>query len=417
MPQFKELGFTFNNIRSSDLGYYIVNATDSNDNLLGLKKTIKEEDNNQSTKAFYGISLEEFEFEIDICKSKPNYEVGELEKITENDLRFLNKWLIMPREYKVFSSDQNRDIYYYAMFTGVQEKDFGTVNYLTLTMRLNAGFSYSAVMHHQYTVTGSKTFDILTKSNVDEYIYPDITIKTMGNVLVNGNPKPNHLDGWYVAGGASWFTQYEDIGIANVNNYEAYAYSPTSRVKPNTKYTFKGYMMIENNVASGQVYAIGMDETGKEVWWSLLVQVNEKHEWKDMRANFTTPENVKYLKIRIDNEGCSDASQGFYCVFFKELQIVEGDTPKDHWVDSSIRITNNTLGETMELKNLPSGYRFECYSEDMKLIKCLDDEMMNMRPHFNKTWLRLLGDSTNNITIEGECEIDIYFQNKIAIQH
>ena len=267
MPQFKELGFTFNNIQSSDLGYYIVNASDSNDNLLGLKKTIKEEDNNQSTKAFYGISLEEFEFEIDICKSKPNYEVSELEKIAEDDLRFLNKWLIMPREYKIFSSDQNRDIYYYVMFTGIQEKDFGTVNYVTLTMRLNAGFSYSAVMHHQYTVTGSKTFDILTKSNVDEFIYPDISISVLGS--------------------------------------------------------------------------------GAE----------------------------------------------------------------------TIRITNNSIGETMELKDLPSGYRFECYSEDMKLIKCLDDEMMNMRPRFNKVWLRVMGDSVNNITVEGNCKIDIYFQNKIAIQH
>ena len=62
MPQFKEFGFTFDGIQSSDLGYYIVNATDSNDNILGLKKSINEEDIKQSTKAFYGIALEEFEF-------------------------------------------------------------------------------------------------------------------------------------------------------------------------------------------------------------------------------------------------------------------------------------------------------------------------------------------------------------------
>lgn len=267
MPQFKGLGFTFNGIQSSDLGYYIVNATDSNDNMLGLNKTINEEDIKQSTKAFYGITLEEFEFQIDICKANPNYDIDEIKQITEEDMRFLNKWLIMPREYKIFSSDQNRDIYYYAIFTSVQEKDFGRVNYLTLTMRLNAGFSYSSVMHHLYTVSTNKTFSILTKSNVDEYIYPDITIKTKG----------------------------------------------------------------------------GKSQT--------------------------------------------------------------------------IRITNNSLGETMELKDLPSDYTFECYNEDMKLIKCIQDSNMNMRTRFNKQWLRLLGDSTNSITVEGNCEIDIYFQNKVAIQH
>lgn len=267
MPQFKEFGFAFDGIQSSDLGYYIVNATDSNDNILGLKKSINEEDIKQTTKAFYGISLEEFEFEIDICKAKPNYDLSEIKQITEDDLRFLNKWLIMPREYKIFSSDQNRDIYYYAMFTGVKEKDFGNVNYLTLTMRLNAGFSYSAVMHHQYVVEGSKTLNISSKSNVDEYIYPDVSIKTKGGV------------------------------------------------------------------------------------------------------------------------------------------------------NQTIRIINNTLGEVMELTDLPSSRTFICYSEDMKHIKCVEDTNMNMRPHFNKTWLRILGDSTNSITVEGNCEIDIYFQNKIAIQH
>ena len=42
MPQFKEFGFSFDGIQSSDLGYYIVNATDSNDNILGLKKSIND---------------------------------------------------------------------------------------------------------------------------------------------------------------------------------------------------------------------------------------------------------------------------------------------------------------------------------------------------------------------------------------
>lgn len=267
MPQFKEVGFTFDGIASADYGFYIVNASDSNDNEIGLKKNIIEEDNNQTTKSFYGVSYEEFTFTVDICKSNPNYDIREIQKITQDDMNFLSKWLLRPKEYKVFSSNQNRDIYYYAMFIDMKETDMGSTNYVTLTMRLNAGFSYSSVLHHQYMVTGSKTITISAKSNVDEYIYPDISIKTLGGV------------------------------------------------------------------------------------------------------------------------------------------------------NQTIRIVNETLGEAMELTNLPSDLTFICYSEDMKHILCVEQPTMNMRPLFNKQWLRIMGDSINNVRVEGNCEIDIYFQNKIAIQH
>ena len=71
----------------------------------------------------------------------------------------------------------------------------------------------------------------------------------------------------------------------------------------------------------------------------------------------------------------------------------------------------------MTLTNLPSGYVFTCYNEDMKHIVCHNDPTMNMRERFNKQWLRLLGDSKNVLTITGSCSIDIFYQNKIAIQH
>ena len=266
MAQFMNLGFSFDGLSGADLGYYIVNM-DSGSNRLGLSKQIEEEDNNHSTKTFYGVKLGEFTFTINIVKMPPNHSSYTILEMTEDDINFINNWLLKPKTYKVFSSDQNRDIYYYAMFTDMDETRIGTKGYLTLTMRLNAGFAYSSVIHHENVITSGELRDIqiATKSSVDEFVYPDINL------------------------------------------------------------------------------------------------------------------------------------------------IIEKE-------NSNITIINETIGESMELTNLPIG-TYICYNEDMKHIDCIENPTLNMRLHFNGEWLRLLGNSVNNISVIGDCKIDIYFQNKIAIQH
>ena len=269
MAQFRHLGFTFDGIYGPDLGYYIVNMDSSDENELGLKKNIVEEDNKNTTKTFYGVEYEEFTFRVDICKLDTTLTYRRALEMTEQDIKFINNWLMKPKDYKIFSSEQNRDVYYYAMFIDMTETWVGNKNYITLNMRLNAGFSYSAVAHNYCEVQNLlEDIEIYTHSTVDEYIYPDVQI------TVNGTGKNN-----------------------------------------------------------------------------------------------------------------------------------------------TISITNETLGETMTLTNLPSGYVFTCYNEDMKHIVCHNDPTMNMRERFNKQWLRLLGDSKNVLTITGSCSIDIFYQNKIAIQH
>lgn len=266
MPQFLNLGFTFDGISGEDVGYYIVNASSSSDNDMGLKKEIQEEDNNLTTKTFLGIKLSSFTFTIDIVKMPPHHREYTILEITEKDINFLNNWLLKPNDYRVFSSDQNRDVFYYAMFTDMKETRIGLKSYLTLTMRLNSGFAYSSVIHHKYSVeNGLYTSTISTKSTVDDYIYPDI-----------------------------------------------------------------------------------------------------------------------YLEVLKDTD--------------------------------TITITNITIGESMTLTNIPKG-KYICYNEDMKHIDCISGSVTNLRPYFNNVWLRLLGNGVNHIMIEGTCEIDIYFQNKIAIQH
>lgn len=265
MPQFMNLGFTFDGLSGSDLGYYIVNMDSGGSNALGLDKSINEEDTGHTTKAFYGVKLEEMTFSIDIVKMPPNHSHYTILEITEEDIHFLNNWLIKPQTYRIFSSDQNRDVFYYAMFLDMKETRIGTKGYITLQMRLNSGFAYSSAIHHMFSVDGA-LYDIRieTKSTVDEYVYPDISFKTSG-----GN----------------------------------------------------------------------------------------------------------------------------------------------------VTITNESIGESMILTNLPSG-EYICYNEDMKHIDCVTDPSLNMRMRFNGNWLRLLGNSANILTITGDCEqIDIYFQNKIAIQH
>ena len=60
MPQFKEMGFTFNGEESRDKGFFIVNVTnsDQHENEIGLKKSIQEVDNNNITKTFTSLLSE-----------------------------------------------------------------------------------------------------------------------------------------------------------------------------------------------------------------------------------------------------------------------------------------------------------------------------------------------------------------------
>ena len=269
MAQFQDMSFTFNG-QSSD-NYRIVNVQNTRENELGLKKSIQEVDNDNVTKTFTGIKYEEFSFTIDIMKMEQTTSATDTVmykpiKMDKADFNYLNRWLMRPKDYRQFISEQDPDIIYYVIFTDMRETQIGNYNYVTLTMRLNAGFAYSTVQYDEFNdVNGSKTITLKTHSTVDEYIYPDIEI------------------------------------------------------------------------------------------------------------------------------------------------VMQGGT--------SVSIKNNTLNETMSLTQLTDGYTYICYNEDMKYIKCVDDETVNMRNKFNKVWLRLNGYGEDSITITGNCKIKIYFQNKLAIQH
>lgn len=209
MAQFREMSFTFDGICSSDLGYYIITTETNGESQMGLIKSIVEEESNNFAKAFKGVTYEAFSFEIQVTKLNNDYSLG---YINEKDVEFLNNWLIKPREYKIFTSGDNRDILYYALFTEMKSVRFGEEGYITLQMRLNSGCSYSTVAHHQYSVEDSRVIEIYTRSTVEEYIYPDINFIARGE----GN---NSI---YIYND----TLGEEMSFSNIpQNYEIMAYN------------------------------------------------------------------------------------------------------------------------------------------------------------------------------------------------
>ena len=82
--------------------------------------------------------------------------------------------------------------------------------------------------------------------------------------------------------------------------------------------------------------------------------------------------------------------------------------------NTNLKITNLTLNETMEFKGLPKNTHLYCYNDGMKQIVCKNDKDLNARPNFNKNWLRLVY-GKNVIKVEGNCDIDILAQYKVAI--
>lgn len=185
MSQFKNIGFTFDGINGEDLGYYIVSTSNKGNAYMGVTKKIQEEKTSNFAPSFQGIEYDAITFEITIAKINKH---GNCVPISEEDVFFLNNWLLKPNDYKIFISHQNRDILYYAMFTQANSTLNGTrEGFVNLTMRLASGCSYSTVAHHNYQVTDSYTTEIYNKSNVEDYVYPDI------NFITKFHPKTGNI--------------------------------------------------------------------------------------------------------------------------------------------------------------------------------------------------------------------------------
>lgn len=204
MAQFKNIGFTFDGVSGEDLGYFIVNTGSDSGAVMGTSRTIQEEETNNFAKSFQGVKYNAHTFEITIAKVKKN---GDASPITEEDVFFLNNWLLKPNDYRIFISHQNRDVLYYVIFTEATDYLNGRrQGYIKLKMRLSSGCSYSTVAHHAHKVAPNHTIEIYNKSNVEDYVYPDVNFitrfesnngiriinQTLGETMEFWNLPPNH---------------------------------------------------------------------------------------------------------------------------------------------------------------------------------------------------------------------------------
>lgn len=204
MSQFKNIGFTFDNINGEDLGYYVVSTSSNGESYMGVSKKIVEEDTSNFAPSFQGVTYDTVEFTLTIAKIN---KIGNAVPISEEDIFFLNNWLLKPQDYRIFISHQNRDVLYYAIFTKASNFLNGArEGYINLTMRLSSGCSYSNVAHHIHRVTHSYTMEIYNKSNVEDYVYPDVNFitlfesndgvriinETLGETMEFWNLPPNH---------------------------------------------------------------------------------------------------------------------------------------------------------------------------------------------------------------------------------
>lgn len=91
-----------------------------------------------------------------------------------------------------------------------------------------------------------------------------------------------------------------------------------------------------------------------------------------------------------------------------EFELI-GDT-------TSIQIENLTTGEVMAFEDLKPSTHAYCYNEDIKQLSCINNPSYNIRPYFNKTWLKLTyGRNTLKITTQ-DAKVNIIGQSKIALQ-
>lgn len=83
---------------------------------------------------------------------------------------------------------------------------------------------------------------------------------------------------------------------------------------------------------------------------------------------------------------------------------------------TSIQIENLTTGDVMTFEGLTPSTHAYCYNEGLKQLSCVYKPSYNLRPFFNKCWLRLAyGRNTIRISTL-DANVNLIGQSKIALQ-
>lgn len=172
---FKSPHFTFDGISSKDFQLRIcrVGKSDST-GIFGVERSIEEEVGNGLIPVFKKVKYNSVSIPLTLIKTDGDNPLP----FTEDDKFEIVKWLFQD-EYKPFTSEDKKDVVYYAIFTkGSNYENALKHGYINLTMRLNAPFGYSNLLTSPTSVVGETVIELFNRSNVGEFIYPDIELKT-----------------------------------------------------------------------------------------------------------------------------------------------------------------------------------------------------------------------------------------------
>ena len=169
--------FMYNGKYLSELEYIMAKPEDNDD--FGLSKTIVKGDTNphRNTAIHVGSYYEDvltlhFFLIKDVRNDKKNT------KIDFYELRNLQNWLTSPKlpQSLYLETFDHKFIEYIGLFTSVSAKEFNGLNGLDLIFTCNSPYAYE-----EATITakdGSKIYFDCETDELDEYLYPKITITT-----------------------------------------------------------------------------------------------------------------------------------------------------------------------------------------------------------------------------------------------
>lgn len=179
--QFKSFGFSFDGKHSSQYSLRIAQVGNGDStSIFGIQRSIKTEQSGTFTSSLSSIEYSNSSFEITLVKTDGDsiipFERDEMFEIVE--------WLFQD-DYKVFISDDNRDVMYYAIFkSGSKYENALKQGYLTLQMELNAPCGFSTIQINPLTVQDEITVEIFNKSNLETWNYPDVEFHSYAGGLL-----------------------------------------------------------------------------------------------------------------------------------------------------------------------------------------------------------------------------------------
>lgn len=169
MNQFKSNYFKFDGVSSEDYGYMLVEVGDSNNEVvLGLNRDINREDSSNGLGIFKGVKDNYHNIPIQIIK----YVNGQIQVISDNDAKFLNRWLFC-NTYKPLEVDNG--LVYYVLFKGMKGQYYSGGTVLNLELE-SLPTSYTPIRVVTQNVIGTRTIEVSNITTINEMTPVDVYV-------------------------------------------------------------------------------------------------------------------------------------------------------------------------------------------------------------------------------------------------